>query len=146
MKRTAAKQLLRYFFILILLIAALYLKKDYFWSEPASGAISVETAHSRQQSEVQVVGSGRIAVLLADDTKGTRHQKFIVRVNESLTVLISHNIDLAPRINDLRKGEHIEFSGEYIYNTKGGLVHWTHHDPNNRHAGGWLQYQGRTYQ
>ena len=61
------------------------------------------------------------------------------------TVLISHNIDRAPRIDSLRVGDRVEFQGEYEWNPQGGVVHWTHHDPAGRHAGGWLKHEGKTY-
>jgi hypothetical protein len=45
----------------------------------------------------------------------------------------------------VREGEMIEFYGEYEWNDKGGVIHWTHHDPKGKHAGGWLRYQGKLY-
>ncbi|MGZ4955632.1 MAG: DUF3465 domain-containing protein [Methylobacter sp.] len=52
----------------------------------------------------------------------------------------------APRINSLREGDSIQFYGEYEWNNKGGVVHWTHRDPNGSHQAGWLQHQGKRYQ
>ncbi|MBQ1494882.1 MAG: DUF3465 domain-containing protein, partial [Acinetobacter sp.] len=46
----------------------------------------------------------------------------------------------------LRKGEIVEFYGEYEYSPKGGVIHWTHHDPQAKHVDGWLKYQGKSYQ
>ncbi len=106
----------------------------------------VQLAYRDRRSDVQVKGSGEVIRLLPDDLEGSRHQKFILRVSDSLTVLMSHNIDLAPRINNLRKGDRVEFNGEYEWTEKGGVIHWTHHDPAGRHEDGWLKHQGRRYQ
>ena len=92
-----------------------------------------------------LVLEGAIKVL-RDDNKGSRHQKFLLKVSSNQTILIAHNIDLAPRINSISKGDTIHFNGEYEWSNKGGVVHWTHHDPNKRHVDGWLKHEGKTYQ
>lgn len=106
----------------------------------------LQSAFENRQSNVQVRGSGVVVRILPDDLQGGRHQRFILELSSGQTVLISHNIDLAPRVNALRKGDTVEFFGEYEWNSKGGLVHWTHHDPAGRHQGGWLKHNGSTYQ
>ncbi|MFZ9934554.1 MAG: DUF3465 domain-containing protein, partial [Arenimonas sp.] len=93
-----------------------------------------------------VQAEGRVVKVLPDDNQGSRHQRFLLDTGHSHTVLIAHNIDLAPRIDGLERGDRVAFKGEYVWNTKGGVVHWTHHDPKGRHPSGWLQYDGRTYQ
>ena len=80
------------------------------------------------------------------DNKGSRHQKFILKLSSGQTILIAHNIDLAPRIKTIAQGDTVQFYGEYEYSSKGGVVHWTHRDPNNRHVHGWLKHQGTLYQ
>jgi Protein of unknown function (DUF3465) len=113
-------------------------------SESASDA--VDRAFENRQSNVQVSGRGEVIKLLSDDTKGSRHQRFILRLASGRTLLISHNIDLAPRIDTLKVGDHVEFFGEYEWNDKGGLIHWTHDDPQGRHVDGWVKHQGKAYQ
>jgi Protein of unknown function (DUF3465) len=61
-------------------------------------------------------------------------------------VLVAHNIDLAPKINRLRTRDTVEFYGEYEWNSKGGVIHWTHHDPGGQHIDGWLKHDSKTYQ
>lgn len=103
-------------------------------------------AQARQQSDVQLTGHGIVTRILPDDLQGSRHQRFILNIGSDRTVLVSHNIDLAQRVEGLQKGDKVEFSGEYEWNSKGGVVHWTHHDPAGRHPGGWLQHQGNIYE
>lgn len=103
-------------------------------------------AYKTHKSDLQVKGSGKVVKLLRDDNKGSRHQRFILRVNKNQTILIAHNIDLAKRINSLRRGDTVYFYGEYEWSKKGGVVHWTHHDPRARHKNGWLKHKGKIYQ
>lgn len=114
--------------------------------ETEHSSSSVQTAYANRQSNIQVQGKGVVSRLLADDNEGSRHQKFILKLANSKTVLVAHNIDLAPRIKNLGKGDTVEFYGEYEWNAKGGVIHWTHHDPNNLHTGGWLKHRGQIYQ
>jgi hypothetical protein len=107
---------------------------------------TLQNAYKNRQSDLQVQGEGVVIKLLRDDLKGSRHQKFILKLSTGQTLLVSHNIDLAPRINRLRTGDTVGFHGEYEWNSKGGVIHWTHHDPGGRHIGGWLKHKDKTYQ
>ena len=107
---------------------------------------SVENAFAQQQNDVQIKSSGKVEKILSDDNHGSRHQRFILRINATITILIAHNIDIAKRIPDLKPGDRVEFYGEYVWNKKGGVVHWTHRDPAGRHLAGWLKHNGITYQ
>lgn len=114
-------------------------------SRPAND-YAITQAYQQQPRDIQVQGQGRVTRVLADDKKGIRHQRFIIKLANGHSLLIVHNIDLAPRINNLRVGDSVAFFGEYVWNKKGGLVHWTHHDPRGCHMGGWLEHQGQRYQ
>jgi hypothetical protein len=126
--------------------------QDWDFNIPGATDSASETANALQEafelrlSDVQVEGQGEVVRVLRDDNEGSRHQKMIVRVAGEQTVLISHNIDLAPRVRDLKRGDTIQFYGEYEWNTQGGVIHWTHHDPAGQHVGGWLKHKGQTYQ
>ena len=104
----------------------------------------LQNAFDRKQSDIQVHGTGKVTKLLADDTNGDKHQRFILKLASGQTILIAHNIDIAVRIDTLKINDDVEFYGEYVWNSKGGLVHWTHHDPQHEHIDGWLKHQNIT--
>jgi hypothetical protein len=106
----------------------------------------VGRAFSTRTSNVQVQAEGKVERILEDDLAGSRHQRFIVRLDSGQTVLVTHNIDIAPRVEALHKGDTVSFYGEYVWSAQGGTVHWTHHDPQGKHVAGWLKYRGQTYQ
>ncbi len=107
---------------------------------------AIEELFAGRASDVQVQGAGIVLRTLSDDHKGSRHQRFILELASGHTLLIAHNIDLAPRIESLRQGDRVEFFGEYEWNERGGIIHWTHHDPKRQHVAGWLKHEGRIYQ
>jgi len=115
---------------------------------PASLAASDEAlarAFEHRLSDIRVEGRGVVAGILPDDDDGSRHQRFILRLASGQTVLVAHNIDLAPRIGSLRVGDPVAFSGVYEWNSRGGVIHWTHDDPGGFHPAGWLRHGERTY-
>lgn len=112
----------------------------------SAGDAALARAFEQRASNVQVEGRGVVRKVLADDNRGSRHQRFVVALASGQTLLISHNIDLAPRVAGLRRGDAVSFSGEYEWNAEGGVIHWTHHDPNGRHTAGWIRHKGKIYQ
>jgi hypothetical protein len=106
----------------------------------------IAEAYRSHQSNILVQGEGHVSRILSDDNDGSRHQRFIVELPGGQTLLIAHNIDLAPRIASIAVDDLVEFSGEYEWNDKGGVIHWTHRDPNEKHKAGWIKHNGRTYQ
>ena len=149
------------FFQLIAVIAVLYIGWGQLGGQPggqpteqrqvgapslSGGNEAVAAAFQEQRSGVQVSGEGVVTKILSDDNDGSRHQRFILDLGTGSTLLIAHNIDLAPRLVSLHEGDTVAFSGVYEWNPKGGVVHWTHHDPNGRHQAGWLKHDGKTSQ
>jgi hypothetical protein len=112
----------------------------------SGGDAHVIRLFAEERSGEFIEGTGRVRALLPDDDRGSRHQRFLLELDSGLTLLVAHNIDLAPRIPDIREGDPVAFRGQYEWNPKGGVVHWTHHDPDGRRPGGWLRHAGETYQ
>ncbi|MGY3266550.1 DUF3465 domain-containing protein [Lysobacter sp. HA35] len=112
-------------------------------ARPENGSI-VAAVRAHAQA-AQVDGHGRVGRVLPDDREGSPHQRFLIALDDGTTVLVAHNIDLSPRLDGIAAGDDISFRGEYIWNPKGGTLHWTHRDPHGTHPGGWLRWRGRTY-
>jgi Protein of unknown function (DUF3465) len=149
------KQLLSIILILNLLVACKQSTPsvsgvgDASISVQANGEINNSAlidAFKNKKSDIFVEGSGVVKKLLADDNKGSRHQKFLVNVSTKQTLLFAHNIDLAPRVENLQIGDAVSFRGEYVYNPKGGVMHWTHHDPQGGNKVGWIKHNGQKYE
>lgn len=127
-------------------------KFEAYFTEPMSSVASsqtraqVSTGYQERHHQRQITDSGQVIKLLKDDNKGSRHQRFLLRLSNGQTLLVAHNIDLAPYLTQLKVGDTVSFAGEYIWNDKGGVLHWTHHDPKGRHPGGWLKHNGQLYQ
>jgi hypothetical protein len=112
----------------------------------APDSSSVDRAFQNRRSDVPVEGRGRVVRILADDEAGSRHQRFIVRLDSGTTVLVAHAMDVAGRVSPLQVGDELSFRGEYVWNPRGGLVHWTHREPVGRHAAGWIRRGDRVFE
>ena len=111
----------------------------------SEGEQAILSAYSNKQSDVIVKCDLEVMKILPDDNKGSRHQKALLRLSNGHTVLLAHNIDLAERV-PYQEGDVITVRGEYEFSDKGGVIHWTHHDPRGKHSPGWIEYQGTRYE
>lgn len=102
-------------------------------------------AFAARRSGVLIEVTARVKRLLPDDTDGSKHQRFILELSGGHTVMVAHNIDLAPRA-PVRAGEAATVRGQYEWNEQGGVLHWTHHDPGKRRPGGWIEVGGKRYE
>lgn len=100
---------------------------------------------ANKRDDVQVRGEAVVSRILEDDNEGDRHQRFILKLTSGQTLLVAHNIDIAPRLNGLAVGDRVGFFGEYYYNEKGGGIHWTHRAMGRRHVDGWLKWNGKVF-
>ena len=106
----------------------------------------IDALYKGKRSGVQVFGRGTVTRILPDDLKGSKHQRLIIKYSPTLTLLIAHNIDIAPRVGNIKIGDMLEFYGEYAWNKKGGVIHWTHKAPHGTHRDGYLKFKGVKYQ
>ena len=140
------------FFPLVVFLLALYVGWEQFDLPDDFSGLTEQSdtvlarAFKEHKNGVQVEGSGVIIKILPDDNYGSRHQRFILRLHSRQTLVVAHNIDLAPRLSSPKEGDVVSFNGEYEWNSKGGVVHWTHRDPRGRHVAGWLKHNGQMYQ
>jgi len=107
--------------------------------------IEVLTAQQNHARNVEVTLTAPVRKLLPDDTEGLKHQRFLLQLSNGSTVLVAHNIGEAAAV-PLEPGQLVTVHGEFIWNQKGGVIHWTHHSDNGRHEGGFIDYQGQRYQ
>lgn len=112
---------------------------------PAVGAAALAQALAAEAHDVEVQGEGVVEKVLSDDEDGNRHQRFILKLASGQTLLVAHNIDVAPRVEGLQPGDTVAFRGVYEWSAEGGTVHWTHRDPDGRHTPGWLRHDGTQY-
>jgi uncharacterized protein DUF3465 len=113
-------------------------------ASPDDAAIAADFANHR--SQVEVTADGVIIRTFADRSSSTGvHEQFIIRLtSQNLTVEIEHNISIGKRV-PVAQGDHVLVHGEYIWNSEGGLIHFTHHDPQGTHESGYIVDNGTTY-
>jgi len=107
---------------------------------------AVKNAFERRAENVELTASGAIDRVLSDqDGPSGPHERFIVRLSDvGLTLLVEHNLSIAPRV-PVAVGGTVLVHGEYVWNAQGGLLHFTHHDPDGSHEGGYVVYDGKRY-
>ncbi|MEZ5975695.1 MAG: DUF3465 domain-containing protein [Planctomycetota bacterium] len=112
------------------------------------GVAFVRQQFKAQRSSVWVKTQGKVVHILPDDNYEPRHQNFLLELAPDLTVKVSHNIDDAPYLTGLKKGDTLKLQGRYEYNEKGGVIHFTHKAdrPTKEKPGGWIEYKGKKYQ
>jgi len=117
---------------------------EFTESEQQQAIQKIQVAKDNTGAQFWVGFNGKVVKILKDDLIGSRHQKFLVSPTSDITLLVAHNIDLASRV-PVNKGDSISLYGRYEWNNRGGVMHWTHHDPKGKKKGGWIKVNGKTY-
>ena len=114
-------------------------------ASPDNAAIA--RAFAEHRSSVEVTAEATVTRVLADESGPSGvHQRFIVRLSGSTQTLeIDNNASIGRRV-PIAAGEDLLIHGEYVWNAEGGLIHFTHHDPQHTHEGGWIEVRGTRYE
>ncbi len=107
---------------------------------PENGA--VYDAWRAQQSRVEVDASGSVARLLGERSgRYGPHAGFLLHLSGGA----SHGLTVRVEVNErftgplpLVAGEPVQVRGEYEFDPRGGVIHWTHRDPRRRHPDGYI--------
>jgi hypothetical protein len=109
------------------------------------GQTEVLAAQANRSRKVELTVTARVLKMLPEDTQGLPHELFLLRMDNGTTIKVAHDTKVAPRV-PLQEGDLVRIHGEYIWNEKGGVIHWTHHAFGGRHEGGWIDFNGQRYQ
>lgn len=115
-------------------------------ASPQPDDAAIVQDYQNHRSYVEVTADATVVQVLPDRMgRSGPHEQFIVKLTSGdLTLLVEHNLSIGTRA-PVAVGDHVIVHGEYIWNTEGGLIHFTHHDPEGRHEGGFIQDNGSTY-
>lgn len=110
--------------------------------EKQGEVLQAQESHARRK-ELTLVAP--VYKLLPDDTRGIPHERFLLRLANGSSVLVAHDTARAARV-PVSPGDVVTIHGEYIWNDKGGVIHWTHHSDTPHHPGGWIILNGQKYE
>ncbi len=113
---------------------------------PSADNAAIAADFAAHRTNVEVTAHGSVERLLSDESSDTGlHQRFILKLTGSTqTLLITNNVSIGKRV-PVVVGDDVVVHGEYVWNDQGGLVHFTHHDPQHTHPDGWIERQGIRY-
>ena len=114
-----------------------------------AGNAAVYDAWRAQRSSVEVTASGSVARIFGTRLgRSGEHEGFLLHLRgpggHGLTVRVEDNVDITGPI-PLQTGDDVEVRGEYIFDPRGGIVHYTHHDPRGHHSSGYVKVRDRLY-
>jgi hypothetical protein len=109
----------------------------------ADGCRSAGRDFRGRRDAVWITVAARVERLLPDAHGRYQHQRFIVRCAGRQTLLIVNDVSIGTRV-PAQPGSNVVVHGQYVWNALGGLIHFTHHDPEGG-PGGWIFYAGKVY-
>lgn len=102
---------------------------------------ALEAAFAQGRTGVWVSGHGTVVRELSGDAAV---QRFQVRINPGLSLVIVHRVGSAGRL-PVERGDTLAFHGRYEFHGAGGELGLTHADPAQPGGGGWLRHRDILY-
>lgn len=101
----------------------------------------------RSGDEVTVEG---VVTRVGRESKGDSgvHEHFDVRISSGAAeqdILVADNITVGMQA-PVKRGDDVVVRGVLEIDPSGPVIHWTHHDPANRHQSGFVMVGGRMYE
>ena len=109
---------------------------------------AVCNAYRSARSGDEVVADGTVTrVLGIAPGVVSPHEGFLMTLRSGCdsVVRVEVNTDLAGTF-PVARGDAVTVKGVYEYYPRGGVIHWTHHDPRGRHEAGFIEIGGKTYE
>jgi hypothetical protein len=113
--------------------------------QPDNAAICGD--YGSQSTNQEVIARGKVADILGTRSgRSGSHEGFLLKLDGDcdLTLKVETNVSITGPV-PIRRGEIVIVKGEYVYDPLGGILHWTHHDPEGRHIAGYVVSDGKTY-
>lgn len=114
-------------------------------SAPAIFEDEVVAAQNNHVTHGEITCTLPVKRMLPPDNSGERHEKFLLQMSNGSTILVAHNTSRAPVV-PIQQGDLVTIHGEYIWNAKGGVIHWTHLSDTPNHPSGYIDFNGQRYQ
>jgi hypothetical protein len=104
----------------------------------------VKASWENKEFNVLVEVTGRVALVLPDEHYVTVSQQFLMDLENGHRVLVSHDLKAASRV-PVAVSNTVKVRGEFDWTPDGGIIHWTHKDPDGTREGGWIELAGTRY-
>jgi hypothetical protein len=118
--------------------------------DTATAAVAQATGNDQDKVSFarhsHVEAEGEVVMLIVPEASSSGCQKFVIKLAAGDLMLVTHNIEKAPPVEDLKLGDTVAFAGEYRHGLNGDEVTKTYADPTGAGQSGWIRHNGRVYQ
>jgi hypothetical protein len=117
-------------------------------AQTAPNDAAVCDAYRSGRSRVEVVADGTVTRVLGSQSgRYSPHEGFLMKLDSNCDVVVrvEANEDFTGTF-PIAEGDRAVVKGEYEFYPRGGVIHWTHHDPRGFHEAGFIEIRGKTYQ